>query len=94
MRNLVDITAGTRPRLYYKKAGNANTFVDNTSGTDGWKFVEATGAGSSPFSFTTNYSLLFGGAPVVGDVIQYFVVAQDQNGIANIGINSGTFAMH
>ncbi|MBK9449281.1 MAG: HYR domain-containing protein [Bacteroidetes bacterium] len=91
--SLVDITAGTRPRLYYKKAGNANTFVDNTSGTDGWKFVEATGAGSSPFSFTTNYSLLFGGAPVVGDVIQYFVVAQDQNGIPNIGINSGTFAV-
>jgi hypothetical protein len=91
--SLVDITAGTRPRLYYKKAGNANTFVDNTSGTDGWKFVEATGLGSSPFSFTTNYSLLFGGAPVVGDVIQYFVVAQDQNGIPNIGINSGTFAV-
>jgi hypothetical protein len=91
--SLVDITAGTRPRLYYKKAGNANTFVDNTSGTDGWKFVEATGLGSSPFSFTTNYSLLFGGAPVVGDVIQYFVVAQDQNGIPNLGINSGTFAV-
>jgi hypothetical protein len=88
----VNTTAGTRPRLYYKKSGNANTYVDNTSGTDGWKFVEATGAGGSPFSFTTNYSLLFGGAPTAGDVIQYFVVAQDLAPTPNVGINSGAFA--
>ena len=43
--------------------------------------MEATGVGGSPFSFTTNYSLLFGGVPVLTDVIQYFVTAQD---IANI----------
>lgn len=88
----VNITPGTRPRLYFKKLTNANTYVDNTNATDGWKFVEATGTGGSPFSFTTNYSLLFGGLPVVGDAIQYFVIAQDLAITPNIGINSGTFA--
>ncbi|HMC99073.1 MAG TPA: hypothetical protein VKH37_02940, partial [Ferruginibacter sp.] len=88
----VNIAAGTRPRLYFKKSTNANTFNDNTSGTDGWKYVEATGGGGSPFSFTTNYSLLNGGAPVVGTTIQYFVVAQDLAGTPNVAINSGTFA--
>jgi len=39
-----------------------------------------------------NYSLLFGGIGVsVGDVIQYFVVAQDLSPQQNVGINSGTF---
>jgi hypothetical protein len=87
----VNTAPGTRPRLYYKKATNANVFNDNTNATDGWKFVEATGAGGSPFSFTTNYSLLNGGAPVVGDVIQYFVVAEDLAPTPNVGINVGTF---
>src|SRR5205085_4571793 len=41
----VNTAAGTRPRVYYKKSTNANTFNDNTSATDGWKFVEANGAG-------------------------------------------------
>ncbi len=88
----VNITAGTRPRLYYKKASNSNTFVDNTNATDGWKFTEATGAGGSPFSLTTDYSLLFGGAPIIGDAIQYFVVAQDNASTPNVGINAGSFA--
>ncbi len=89
----VNIALGTRPRLYYKKTGNANTFVDNTNATDGWKYVEATGAGGSPFSFTTDYSLLFGGVPILADVIQYFVVAQDNVvPTPNVGINSGLFA--
>jgi hypothetical protein len=89
----VNTTAGTRPRVYYKKSTNANTFNDNTSGTDGWKFAEASGAGGSPFSFTIDYSLLFGGGGVSnGDVVQYFVVAQDLATTPNVGINSGTFA--
>ncbi len=88
----VNITPGTRPRLYYKKSGDANTFNDNTNGTDGWKYVEATGVGGSPFSFTTDYTLLFTGAPTVGQTIQYFVVAQDNAGTPNVGINSGAFA--
>lgn len=89
----VNIAPGTRPRLYYKKSTNANTFNDNTSGTDGWKYVEATGAGGSPFSFTTDFTLLFGGGgATTGDVIQYFVVAEDNAGTPNVSINNGTFA--
>ncbi|MBI5473305.1 MAG: T9SS type A sorting domain-containing protein [Ignavibacteriae bacterium] len=88
----VNTSSGTRPRLYYKRSTDANTYNDNTSGTDGWKYNEAAGGGGSPFSFTINYSLLNGGTGVAtGQVVQYFVVAQDLAGPPNIGINSGTF---
>lgn len=84
---------GTRPRLYYKRKTDANTFVDNTSSTIGWKFSEANGA-TSPFDFNIDYSLLFGGTGItVGDSVQYFVVAQDLAPTPNVGINSGTFAV-
>lgn len=87
----VNTTAGTKPRLYYKKSTDANTYAGNTSGDNGWKYVEATNA-SSPFSFTTDYTLLT--SPVVtGDSISYFVVAQDNAGTPNVGINSGTFTL-
>src|SRR5204862_5139908 len=78
-------TAGTRPRIYYKKSSDSND-------TSGWKFVEASGAGGSPFSLTIDYSLLNAGSVVVGDTVQYFVVAQDTATPVNVGINSGTFA--
>lgn len=88
----VNITPGSRPRLYYKKSTHSNTFVDNTSASDGWKFVEASGSGGSPFSFTADYTLLFGGSGVTnGDIVQYFVVAQDNAGTPNVAINSGLF---
>ena len=80
----VNITTGTKPRVYYKKSTDAN---DET----GWKEVEANGA-STPFDFTINYSLLADGSVSIGDIIQYFVVAQDLAGTPNVGINSGTFA--
>jgi parallel beta-helix repeat protein len=89
----VNTTAGTRPRMYFKKLTQANTFNDNTNATDGWKYVEANGTGGSPFSFTINYTLLFGGSGVaVGDTIQYFVVAQDLAATPNLSINNGAFA--
>ena len=86
----IDVSAGTRPRLYYKKSTHANTYVDNTNATDGWKYVE-TGSAASPFPFTIDYSLLFGGGVVAGDVIQYFVTAQDLNATPRIGLNNGGF---
>ena len=87
----VNGTAGTRPRVYYKRSSDANTYVDNTSGTNGWKYAEASGA-TSPFSFTINYALLSGGGGVaVNNTVQYFVVAQDLAATPNVGINSGTF---
>lgn len=88
----VNGTAGTRPRVYYKKTTNANTWVDNTSGSNGWKFAEGN-VSSTPFDFTIDYSRIFGGTVAAGDIIQYFVVAQDLATTPNVGINSGTFAV-
>lgn len=80
----VNVTAGTKPRLYFKKSTDANTLA-------GWKFVEATNA-TSPFSFDIDFSLIGG---VSSGSVQYFIVAQDQ-GVnvlnPNVAINSGTFA--
>ncbi len=88
----VDGTAGTRPRVYYKRSADANAWNDNTAGTDGWKYAEANGA-SSPFDFTIDYALLNGGTGVAaGDVVQYFVVAQDLAATPLVGISNGTFA--
>ncbi len=88
----VNTTAGTKPRIYYKRFRDANTYVDNTSSTNGWKYTEATNS-SSPFSFTIDYSLMYGGANVTVGQIQYFIVAQDVATIANVGINSGAFTV-
>ncbi len=89
----INTTLGTRPRLYYKKSTEANTYLGNTSASNGWKYVEASNT-SSPFNFTINYSLLFtGGNVVAGDVIQYFVTAQDLASPLNVGLNNGGFAV-
>jgi hypothetical protein len=65
------------PRFYFKKSTDADVFgVPNDSTGNGWKYVVTSSSGS-PYSFTVDYSLLTGGAVSVGDVIQYFVVAQD-----------------
>ncbi len=87
----VNTTAGTKPRIYFKRKTDNNTYVDNTSGTNGWKYTETTTL-ELPFNFTINYSLLFGGTGVApGDTVQYFVVAQDLAGTPNVGIYSGGF---
>jgi hypothetical protein len=87
----VNVTAGTKPRLYYKLSTETNGFAaTNTSAANGWKFVEATNA-ASPFTFAMDYSLLTS-TPTSGNTIQYFVVAQDNVATPNVGINSGTFA--
>jgi hypothetical protein len=86
----VNTTAGTKPRIYFKKSTNANSLgATNDNTTDGWKYAEASNA-VSPFSLTIDNSLIFGGV-AGGDVIQYFVVAQDLATTPNVGINSGTF---
>ncbi|MEO5892083.1 MAG: hypothetical protein ABIQ31_17680 [Ferruginibacter sp.] len=87
----VNTANGTKPRIYYKRSSDANAWLDNSAGSNGWKYTEATNS-TSPFTFNIDYSLLNGGAAVVGGVIQYFVVAQDISTIANVGINSGAFA--
>lgn len=86
----VNTAPGTKPRIYYKRFSDANVWLDNTSSTNGWKYTIASTAGT-PFSFTIDYSLLYGGASVTAGVIQYFVVAEDEATIANTAINSGNF---
>lgn len=87
----VNVTAGTKPRCYYKKSTDMNTYAGNTFFDNGWKWVESNGA-SSPYDFTIDYSILLGGSVSAGDIVQYFVTAQDLAGTPNVGINSGTFA--
>jgi len=48
---------------------------------------------TSPFSFTINYSRSNGDVVFPKDTIQYFVVSQDSSTPANIGTNSGTYAV-
>ena len=74
--NLAVSGGASLPRIYYKKSTDANAFVGNTSANNGWKYVVASNS-SSPYSFTIDYSIINGGSVIAGDVIQYFVVAQD-----------------
>jgi hypothetical protein len=83
-------TISNKPRLYFKKSSDDNTYTGNTSVDNGWKWTEAVN-NVSPFSFTVDYSQLFGGAVLGGDTIQYFVVAQDMSENTNIAISSGVF---
>ncbi|WP_295792298.1 hypothetical protein [Mucilaginibacter sp.] len=88
----VSVATGTKPRIYYKRVSDGNVWLDNSPGTDGWKYTEATNSSSS-FTFTIDYTLLHGGASVTAGVIQYFIVAQDVATTANIAINSGAFTV-
>ena len=73
-----------RPRIYYKRSTDANSFVGNLSTNAGWKYAEATNS-SSPYSFTIDYTVLYGGSVSSGTTIQYFVVAQDDvNNLASL----------
>ncbi len=67
------------PRMYYKKSANADAFGtypgDNVATFDGWKYAEGTFAGSE-WSFALDVDLINGGL-TDGDVVEYFVVAQD-----------------
>ncbi len=87
----INTTSGTKPRFYYKKSTDANTYAGNTSGDNGWKWVEATNT-SSPFSFTVDFTKLTGGGVALGNSIEYFIVAQDIGPAVfspNVGIVSG-----
>jgi PKD repeat protein len=89
----LDTTVTNRPRLYFRSKTSANTYVDNTNATAGWKYVLAS-SNTAPFNFTINYALL--NTPVfAGDTIEYFVIARDLATPApNVGVNSGTFSFN
>ncbi|XZF13384.1 T9SS type A sorting domain-containing protein [Chitinophagaceae bacterium MMS25-I14] len=82
----VNTTAGTAPRIYYRKSTDLDTFgVANNSTGNGWKYVEATGTAPN-FTFTIDYTKLQS-AIAVNDSIVYFVVAQDVATTPNVGAN-------
>jgi len=87
----INNTAGTKPRCYFKKTTDANTYAGNTASDNGWKWVEANGV-SSPYDFTIDYSIINGGSVAPGNAVMYFVVAQDLAATPNVAINSGTAA--
>jgi hypothetical protein len=79
------------PRIYYKKTTDGNVFLGNGAGIDGWKYTVATNS-TSPYSFLIDYSLLNAGSVAAGDVIQYFVVAQDDAYNFNSQVPGATFS--
>jgi hypothetical protein len=84
----INTTAGTRPRLWYKKSTELDVLpATNTSADNGWKYVEAINT-TSPFTFNFDYSL-FNSPLAGGNIIQYFVVARDLNG--NMGNSQISF---
>lgn len=73
----VGVSSGDNlPRLYFKKSTDNDAFVGNTSSDNGWKYVAASNS-SNPYSFTIDYSIINGGSVSSGNIIQYFVVSQD-----------------
>ncbi|MDD5363100.1 MAG: BNR-repeat neuraminidase N-terminal domain-containing protein, partial [Ignavibacteria bacterium] len=76
--------------IWYKKSTNANTFNDNTSATDGWKYATGTLSGNT-VNLTIDYTKIYGGTVAAGDIIQYFVNAQDNASTPNVGINAGGY---
>lgn len=85
----INVTAGTKPRCYYKKSTDNNAYSGNTFFDNGWKWVESNGT-TSPFDFTLDMSIINGGSVSTGDIVQYFVIAQDLAATPNVTINSGT----
>ncbi|MBD2722841.1 Ig-like domain-containing protein [Hymenobacter armeniacus] len=66
-------TGANAPRLYYRK-GTSGAYV----------FVNATSVSGNQYTFTLNYALLPGGTVATGDVIQYYVAAQDLAATPNV----------
>lgn len=79
---ITDVTAvdsgANLPRLYFKKSTDAS-----------YVSTQCTMTGGTPqngtYDCTTDYSLVGGGSVTTGDIIQYFVVAQDT--VGNLGSN-------
>ncbi|MES2559833.1 MAG: T9SS type A sorting domain-containing protein [Bacteroidota bacterium] len=89
----INLGSGSVPRLYYKKSTetNALAFTNNAS-ANGWKYVETPNT-SYPYTFVIDYSLLYlTGAVSDGDIIQYFVVAQDNSTTPKVGIKGAALA--
>lgn len=79
----VNINAGTKPRLYFKKTTDANDISS-------WKYTEGTNTSGNSYTFTFDYSLL-NTTITIADTIQYFIIAQDLSAGNYTGISTVTF---
>jgi hypothetical protein len=76
----VRTTGGLAPRVWYRRLSPAITGWTSTAG------VLTNGTSQNgEWTFTIDYSLLSGGA-AVGNIIQYYIVAQDSASTFNLGI--------
>lgn len=83
---------GSKPRIYFKARAHGNFLaLGNNASNDGWKYTEAINA-TSPFSFTIDHSLLFGGIVNYNDTIDYFITACDSSAANNVRVASATLA--
>lgn len=64
------------PVIYFRK-GTSGAFAS----------TQAMSAGGGTYNFTIDYSLVAGGSVVLGDLIQYYVVAQDGAATPNVSAN-------
>ena len=90
---MVATAAGVKPRLYYRRSVNKDSFnvALNNNTFNGWKFVEGIqlDASDTLWQFTMDYSLLNGGPVVLGDSFKYFIIAQDTV-LPNANISTNT----
>jgi hypothetical protein len=68
------------PRIYFKKSTDASYVSTQCAMTGGT-------AQNGTYDCVINYTLVGGGSVAIGDVVQYFVVAQDT--VGNVGANPG-----
>ncbi|MBL0177030.1 MAG: hypothetical protein IPP94_17535 [Ignavibacteria bacterium] len=83
----VPTSGSLQPRIWFKNFTKGGAWA-STAGTLG-----AGSGNSGSWSFTIDYSLV-GGTPSNGDVIKYYIVAQDQATAANLWYNPFAGASH
>lgn len=68
-----------KPRLYYRKTTDLNFVFDNNPSQAG-----------NDYTWTIDYAAVGGGSVTTGDIIQYYVAAQDNNGVAGTNPSGGS----
>ena len=74
------VAGGTnKPRLYYRKTTDITYVFDNNPSQAG-----------NDYTWTIDYAAVGGGSVTSGDIIQYYVAAQDNNGVAGTNPSGGS----
>ncbi|MEO6832613.1 MAG: hypothetical protein ABI169_10430, partial [Chitinophagaceae bacterium] len=86
----VDTSFGKKPRLYFKKSTDSNTYAGNTSANNGWKYVEPVSIVGNTYTFIGDCSILRS-AITYGDSISYFIIAQDLSTNPHVSATTASF---